>query len=84
MSLALLKMPSPRSKPSENAGGVICAAVEYHGGTETRAFAAIEAKIRANTGEMLERLEKSTLLPRQAAVQMTRERVQEAMGYHRT
>ena len=38
-----------------NAGGVICAAVEYHGGTQAQAFAAIEERIRTNDAEMLER-----------------------------
>ncbi|HXZ86307.1 MAG TPA: Glu/Leu/Phe/Val dehydrogenase, partial [Myxococcota bacterium] len=32
-----------------NAGGVICAAVEYHGGTQAQALATIDEKIRANT-----------------------------------
>ena len=38
-----------------NAGGVICASVEYHGGTQRRAFEAIDEKIRENTREVLER-----------------------------
>jgi glutamate dehydrogenase (NAD(P)+) len=33
-----------------NAGGVICAATEYRGGTETMAFGAIEEKIRRKYG----------------------------------
>jgi glutamate dehydrogenase (NAD(P)+) len=66
-----------------NAGGVICAAVEYHGGTQAQAFAAIEEKIRANTHEMLERARTDRLLPRQAAVQMARSRIDEAMGYRK-
>lgn len=32
-----------------NAGGVICAAIEYRGGTERAALALIDEKIRANT-----------------------------------
>jgi len=32
-----------------NAGGVICAAVEYHGGNQAQALATIEEKIRLNT-----------------------------------
>ncbi len=36
-----------------NAGGVICAAIEYHGGTEATAFTVIEEKIRANTSAVL-------------------------------
>jgi glutamate dehydrogenase/leucine dehydrogenase len=66
-----------------NAGGVICAAVEYHGGTQAQAFAAIEEKIRANVRETLERARAGRLLPRQAAVEMVRRRIDEAMGYRR-
>jgi glutamate dehydrogenase/leucine dehydrogenase len=66
-----------------NAGGVICAAVEYHGGTEAQAFAAIEDKIRVNTQEVLERARAGHLLPRDAAVEMARSRVEEAMQYRR-
>jgi len=66
-----------------NAGGVICAAVEYHGGTESQAMATIEEKIRANTREVLERAGKAGLLPRRAAVEMAEARVREAMAYRR-
>jgi glutamate dehydrogenase/leucine dehydrogenase len=64
-----------------NAGGVICAAVEYHGGTESQALAAIEERIRLNTQETLDRARAGTLLPRQAAIQMARVRIEEAMRY---
>ena len=50
-----------------NAGGVICAAVEYLHGTQSQAFAAIEEKIRANTREVLEEARTSAILPRQAS-----------------
>ena len=66
-----------------NAGGVICAAVEYHGGTQTQAFTAIEERIRANTVETLDRARAHRLLPREAAIEMARSRVQEAMRYRR-
>ncbi|MBI4520476.1 MAG: Glu/Leu/Phe/Val dehydrogenase [Gemmatimonadetes bacterium] len=66
-----------------NAGGVICAAVEYHGGTQAQAFATIEEKIRTNTTEVLERAAKERVLPRQAAVDLARARVLEAMRYRR-
>ena len=36
-----------------NAGGVICAAMEYRGATESQAFQAIEEKIRANIEAVL-------------------------------
>ena len=64
-----------------NAGGVICAAVEYHGGTQAQAFEAIEQRIRSNTQETLERARAGHLVPRQAAIQMTRVRIEEAMKY---
>lgn len=64
-----------------NAGGVICAAVEYHGGTQSQAFSTIEEKIRANTEEVLERARKSGSLPRQAAVDLAEQRVKRAMAY---
>jgi glutamate dehydrogenase (NAD(P)+) len=64
-----------------NAGGVICAAVEYHGGTQTQALAVIEERIRSNTIETLERARAGHLLPRQAAIEMARVRIEEAMRY---
>jgi glutamate dehydrogenase/leucine dehydrogenase len=66
-----------------NAGGVICAAVEYAGGRKRDAMAAIEEKVRANTSEMLERADREEIPPREAAVKMARERVDIAMGYKR-
>ena len=67
-----------------NAGGVICAAVEYHGGTQTLAFQMIEEKIRANTAAVLEESVKKTVLPREAAVALAEQRVRKAMGYQRS
>ncbi len=64
-----------------NAGGVICAAVEHRGGTQTQAFAAIEEKIRANTAAVLDRARERGVLPRQAAEEIARARVAEAKGY---
>jgi glutamate dehydrogenase/leucine dehydrogenase len=66
-----------------NAGGVICAAVEYAGGRKRDAMAAIEEKVRANTAEMLDRMDRDGSPPREAAVKMARERVDEAMRYTR-
>jgi len=66
-----------------NAGGVICAAVEYGGGTEGQVFPIIDEKIRGNTAEMLERMVRGDVLPRDAAVTMARERVEAAMQYQR-
>jgi glutamate dehydrogenase (NAD(P)+) len=66
-----------------NAGGVICAAVEFAGGRKRDAFAAIDEKIRANTAEMLQRGDRDRIPPREAAVRMARERVDAAMNYTR-
>ena len=66
-----------------NAGGVICAAVEFAGGRKRDAFAAIDEKIRANTAEMLQRADRDRIPPREAAVRMARERVDAAMNYTR-
>jgi len=67
-----------------NAGGVICASVEYHGGTQAQALAAIVEKIAANTREVLERSAKTGRLPRAIAVEMATERVKRAMSFRRT
>jgi glutamate dehydrogenase/leucine dehydrogenase len=64
-----------------NAGGVICASVEYHGGTQTQAFETIEEKIRLNTEAVLASAKKTASLPRQAAVSLATERVKRAMQY---
>jgi len=66
-----------------NAGGVICAAVEYHGGTESQALQTIEEKIRTNTSMVLEGSAKNKTLPREAAVALAERRVRNAMGYRR-
>ncbi len=66
-----------------NAGGVICAATEYHGGTETAAFAAIDEKIRANTKAVIEESRQATVLPRAAAVALAERRVRNAMKIRR-
>jgi len=66
-----------------NAGGVICAAVEYHGGTETAAMAAIVEKIRANTAVVLEAASRDKILPRAAAIRLAENRVRRAMALRR-
>ncbi|HWS44692.1 MAG TPA: Glu/Leu/Phe/Val dehydrogenase [Acidimicrobiia bacterium] len=66
-----------------NAGGVICAAVEYHGGSEAAAFAEIEDKISRNVATVLERSRDLAVPPRSAAQAMAEERVRAAMGYRR-
>ncbi|APE32399.1 glutamate dehydrogenase [Halomonas aestuarii] len=67
-----------------NAGGVICAALEYHGGREGEALETIAEKIRANVAAVLRRAEQGQVLPRDAAVALAKERVLAAMRYRRT
>ena len=66
-----------------NAGGVICAAVEYQGAGEAAALAAIEEKLRRNTREVLETARRDQVLPRDAAMAMARRRVKAAMAQRR-
>lgn len=66
-----------------NAGGVICASVEYSGGSETAALAAIAEKIAANVGEVLRLARTDKLLPRVAANRLAEARVRAAMALRR-
>jgi glutamate dehydrogenase (NAD(P)+) len=66
-----------------NAGGVICAAVEYNGGTQGQAFDTIREKIAANTEEVLATAARRGVLPREAAFDMAAARVREAMSLRR-
>ena len=66
-----------------NAGGVICASVEYGGGTQKRAFETIEEKIRENTREVLELAADHKQMPSEAALALAKQRVAEAMAYRR-
>lgn len=66
-----------------NAGGVICAAMEYAGATQAAAFAAIEEKILANTDAVLAEVKAKGLLPREAALKFATGRVKQAMENRR-
>ncbi len=66
-----------------NAGGVICAAMEYQGASQSAAFASIEEKLRANTEEVLDRARRSHSLPREAAFELATDRVKKAGSYRR-
>ena len=66
-----------------NAGGVICAAMEYRGATRVAAFAAIEEKIRANTGAVLDAVRATRVSPRRAALDLATAEVKRAMSYRR-
>ena len=66
-----------------NAGGVICAAMEYHGANESAALATITEKVKRNTELVLTRAKEKNIEPRQAAIEMATERVQKAMSFRR-
>ncbi|MEA3547821.1 MAG: Glu/Leu/Phe/Val dehydrogenase [Thermodesulfobacteriota bacterium] len=66
-----------------NAGGVICAAVEFQGETQSMAFQVIEEKISANTRQVLEEAAAGNIMPRQAAVALSVRRVKKAMECRR-
>lgn len=66
-----------------NAGGVICAAMEYHGANESAALVSIEEKIRRNTEIVLMRAKEENIEPREAAIEMAMERVKRAMSFRR-
>jgi len=66
-----------------NAGGVICASMEYRGGTEKAAFDYIDERIRANTRQMLEESRRAGTLPREAAQGLAESRVRDAMATRR-
>ncbi len=66
-----------------NAGGVLCAAVEYRGGTRRQALETIEERIRENTRRVLEDSEGSRRLPREAALALAEGRVRAAQAHRR-
>jgi glutamate dehydrogenase (NAD(P)+) len=66
-----------------NAGGVICASIEYRGGTERAAFDHINERIRANTRIVLQESRRDNVLPRDTAVALAECRVRAAMQTRR-
>ncbi|NNC74931.1 MAG: Glu/Leu/Phe/Val dehydrogenase [Acidimicrobiia bacterium] len=66
-----------------NAGGVICGAVEYAGGTRTQAFDLIAERVAANTAAMLEESDRTGVEPRGVAMEIARARVERAMTTRR-
>jgi glutamate dehydrogenase (NAD(P)+) len=66
-----------------NAGGVICAAMEYHGANEQAVFASIEEKVRRNAELVLDSANRNGTLPRTAAVELAEQRVRKAMNFRR-
>jgi len=61
-----------------NAGGVICASIEYRGGTQRVAFDYIDERIRTNTRLVLEDSRRNKSPPRVAALALAEQRVRAA------
>lgn len=66
-----------------NAGGVICAAIEYQKGTQTAAFDYIDERVRANTRIVLEEAMRDRTPPRAAALALAERRVRGAAATRR-
>lgn len=66
-----------------NAGGVICAAMEYRGATRSEVFDVIAEKIRSNTEAVLREAGARGCLPREAATDLAVREVRKAMGRRR-
>jgi glutamate dehydrogenase (NAD(P)+) len=66
-----------------NAGGVICAAMEYHGSSQSAALQVIAEKVSRNTETVLNLALQENLLPRQAAITMASSRIKKAMSMRR-
>jgi len=66
-----------------NAGGVICAAMEYRGSTEEQAMRVVAEKITENTRQVLGDAIARGVQPREAALQLALGRIRNAMGYRR-
>lgn len=66
-----------------NAGGVICAAMEYRGATESMAMAAIEERLRRNTRLVLDKVKQEQKFPREAAIEIARQRIEKAASWKR-
>jgi len=66
-----------------NAGGVICAAMEYQGASQSAALETVEEKLRRNTLQVLETARRQQILPREASMEMAMQRVRRAMSFRR-
>jgi glutamate dehydrogenase (NAD(P)+) len=65
-----------------NAGGVIGSYAEHKGKTADEAFGLIDSKIRTNTILVLDRSLDTGTIPRVVAMEIAKERVEEAMAQH--
>ncbi|MEH6636728.1 MAG: Glu/Leu/Phe/Val dehydrogenase [Halioglobus sp.] len=66
-----------------NAGGVICAAMEYHGASEAAAMDTVAEKLTYNVRRVLDIVRCDNCLPRHAAEDMAHRRVRRAMALRR-
>jgi glutamate dehydrogenase (NAD(P)+) len=66
-----------------NSGGVIFAAMEYRGSSESEVFDVVEETISRNTHQTLELSRSEEMLPREAAEQLAESRVRSAMNNRR-
>lgn len=66
-----------------NAGGFICAAMEYQGACEAAVLQAITEKVSTNTRTVLERSRDQQMTPREAAQELACNKVVKAMSYPR-
>jgi glutamate dehydrogenase (NAD(P)+) len=66
-----------------NAGGVICAAMEYAGASRAVAFDAIAERVGSNTATVLGNARAGGQMPRRAAEALAQSRVREAMKHRR-
>jgi len=66
-----------------NAGGVICAATEYQGMTQSQAMSRIEETLRRNTSHILTRAQEEKSTPRAAADAFARNRLKKIMATRR-
>ncbi len=66
-----------------NAGGVICAAMEYQGTTQTAAMQSIAEKVAGNTEMVLKIATDEKIQPRDAAIRMATKRVKKVMSMRR-
>jgi glutamate dehydrogenase (NAD(P)+) len=66
-----------------NAGGVICAAMEYRGSTQSAVFAEIAERVRQNTRHVLETSLSQNKPPREVATELSVDRIRKAMATRR-
>jgi glutamate dehydrogenase (NAD(P)+) len=66
-----------------NAGGVICAAMEYRGASESEVMSVVKEILRRNTSQVLDNAFERDILPRKAALEIAQVRILKAMSLRR-